>query len=92
MKKKLDNETSKSVNWSLRIKNFVEIYNKTEKKLTKIPYSLFFCVFKMSQCGNRILLIEVKLSKNQKEIIKKKRDFFLNSFSVDQVDVFSELL
>ena len=42
MKKKLDNERSESVNGSLQTKNFVEIYNENETKLTKIPYSLFF--------------------------------------------------
>ena len=29
---------SESVNGRLRTKNFIEIYNKNETKLTKIPY------------------------------------------------------
>ena len=33
---------SESVDGSLRIKNFVKIYNENEKKLAKIPYSFFF--------------------------------------------------
>ena len=31
-----------SVDGSLWTKNFIEIYNKIETKLTKIPYSFFF--------------------------------------------------
>ena len=40
-KKKLNNETSESIDGSLQTKNF-EIYNEIETKLTKIPYSFFF--------------------------------------------------
>ena len=39
---------SESVDGSLRTEkmlNFVEIYNKNETKLTKIPYSFFFFFF-----------------------------------------------
>ena len=39
---------SESVDGSMQTKNFIEIYNKNERKLTKIPYS-FFVVFKMCQ-------------------------------------------
>ena len=52
-RKKLDNETSESVDGSLQSTKFVEIYNKIETKLTKIPYSFFVVVvvvvFKMHQ-------------------------------------------
>ena len=41
-KEKLGNEMSESVDESLQTKNFVEIYNEIETKLTKIPYS--FCL------------------------------------------------
>ena len=45
---------SESVDGSLRTEkmlNFVEIYNKNETKLTKIPYSFFFffLVFKIHE-------------------------------------------
>ena len=49
MKKTLDNEMSESVDGSLWTKNFVEIYNENETKLTKIPYSFFF-FFPSSKC------------------------------------------
>ena len=42
IKKKLDNETSESVDEGLQTKNFVEIYNENKMKLTNIPYSFFF--------------------------------------------------
>ena len=39
---------SESVDGSLQTKNFTEIYNGNEMKLTKIPYSFFF-FFKMCE-------------------------------------------
>ena len=86
--------------------NFVEIYNKNETKLTKIPYSFFFFGLQnawksQDQQYNGILLI--KFIKEYiyiyiyiyiiyiKGIIWKSH-CFLNNFSVDQIDVFSELL
>ena len=96
-KKKLDNETSESIDGSLRTKNFVEIYNKNETKLTNIPYPIFFRLQNMSKLldyqFNGILLIKViKESKRKKQKNYKnfKNHFFLNSFSVDQIDVFSD--
>ena len=93
-KKKLDNETSESVDGSLQTKSFIEIYKEIETKLTKIPYSFF----SSSKCVKIVRLaiqqnpINLKLSKNQKERINRKLHFFLNSFSVDQIDIFSEFL
>ena len=87
--KKLNNETSESIDGSLWTKNFVEIYDKIETKLTKIPYSFFSKCVKIARLANRILLIKVI---KEKERIKRKSHFFLNSLSVDLMDIFSELL
>ena len=64
--------------------------NKTKQRpkisiLSRLVYNLK----KQGNSQNKILL---KLSKNQKERIKRKSHFFLKTFSVDQVDVFSELV
>ena len=54
-------------------------------------------IMKMKQ-NSQIFLIHFfrlqnwSLSKNQKERRKRKSHLFLNSFSADQIDVFSELL
>ena len=74
----------------------VEIYNESKIKLTKNLYSFpSFFVFKMCQncqVSNTVETYELKLSKNQKERIITKSHLFCNSFSVDEIDVLSELL
>ena len=68
-KQQLDNETSESVDWSLWTEiNFIEIYNKNVTKLTKITYSFSF--FHLQNVSKS--LDYLKLSKNQRERIKKK--------------------
>ena len=64
-KKKLDNETSESVDESLQTeKIWLKFITKTTK-LTKNPYSFFLHL--------------QKLSKNQKKRVKEKITFFLNN-------------
>ena len=94
--KKLDNETSESVDGGLPPKNFVKIYNENETKLTNILYSFFF-FFSSSKCV-KIARLAIqqnpinKVIKESKRKNQKKITLFLNSFSIDQIDVFSELL
>ena len=60
---------SESVDWSLWTEiNFIEIYNKNVTKLTKITYSFSF--FHLQNVSKS--LDYLKLSKNQRERIKKK--------------------
>ena len=52
---------------------------------------LYFFVFIMCQncwISNTTESYNLKLSRNHKERIKRKLHFFLNSFSVDQIDIF----
>ena len=49
-KKKLDNETSESVDGSLWTKNFLEIYNENEMKFLKDSLFIFFFFFLTSKC------------------------------------------
>ena len=89
-KKKLDNETSESVDGNLWTKIFVEIYNENKTKLAKISYSFFFL---SSECVRiaRLAIQWIPVNSSYQRI-KRKSHFLRDSFSVDQIDVFSELL
>ena len=52
-KKKLDSETSESVDGSLWTKNFLEIYNENEMKFLKDSlFIFFFFFFDIKMCQN----------------------------------------
>ena len=86
-KKKLDNERSQSVDGSLWTKNIAAIYNENEMKLTKIAYLFFFRFQNLS-----IARLAIQWNPYQRIKKKEKKNFFLNSFSADQIDVLSELI
>ena len=99
----LVNNPKKTRQWNVRVKtweladckNVAENYYENMTKLTKDSLFTFFHLQTVSKLlykqYNRILLIKViKQSKRKKA--KENHTFFLNSFSVDQVDIFSQLL
>ena len=82
-----------------RLKNLLwNLYQKWNVINKDSLFFFFFCLQNVSksldyQC-NAILLIKIikESKKKKKKRIKRKSHFFLNRFSVDQIDIFSELL
>ena len=68
-----------SVDESLWTKNYVEIYNKNETKLTEVPYSFFFLSSKRVKIAR--LAIQQNLINLSYQRIKKKESKKITLFS-----------
>ena len=84
-----------------RLKNLLwNLYQKWNVINKDSLFFFFFCLQNVSKSldyqYNAILLIKIikesKKKKKKRKRIKRKSHFFLNRFSVDQIDIFSELL